>query len=243
MNVIHIDIEAQIPTPITILHMSDIHFTPRCVAQIGNRIGKEIEQIQPDLILFSGDLIDHYKRYPQIQGEVEKLLHTMKARYGKYAVYGNHDIGGGAKAVYATIMKHAGFQVLCNQIQELPELSIALFGLDDSIAGYEDQTIVETRLQPFQILLSHEPDIADQMSLDTIELMLSGHTHGGQVYLPILSNHILPRGGKRYRKGLYHLQHTLLVVSSGIGTTKLPMRFRNIPEMIVYHLHASKDKL
>lgn len=236
MKIRHVTIDANIPHPITLLHFTDTHFTPRSVGYLGRRLLKGVRQIHPDILLFSGDLIDHYKRYPQIEQAVVEILKGMEATYGKYAVYGNHDIGGGAKDVYEKIMKQGGFQVLCNQIQELPEQSIAIFGLDDSVAGYEDVSLVNTRLQPFQILLAHEPDICEHMQLDTIALMLSGHTHGGQMYFPILSKKILPKGGKHYRKGMYYVKHTILFVSSGIGTTKLLMRFQNPPEIIVYHI-------
>lgn len=232
-----VELQAEVPVEMTLLHFTDTHFTPCFLKHMGNRLLQEIAFIQPDLILFSGDLIDHYECYPQIKEPLIKVLKKMHAVYGKYAVYGNHDIGGGAKEVYADIMKEGGFHLLCNQVEELPKLGTAIFGMDDCVAGYEDITIVERSLQPFQILIAHEPDTCEKMKLDTIDLMISGHTHGGQVALPILKTKILPKGGRKYRKGIYQLPHTILSVSSGIGTTKLPMRFSNIPELIVYHVH------
>lgn len=232
-----VELQAEVPVEMTLLHFTDTHFTPRFLKHMGNHLLQEIALIQPDLILFSGDLIDHYECYPQIKDSVIDVLKSMDAIYGKYAVYGNHDIGGGAKEVYADIIEAGGFQLLCNQVKELPEIGTAIFGIDDCVAGYEDITIVEQSLQPFQILIAHEPDICEKMKLDAIDLMISGHTHGGQVALPVLRNKILPRGGRKYRKGIYSFTHTILSVSSGIGTTKLPMRFSNIPELIVYHVH------
>lgn len=239
LRIRHMDIDACIPKEITMVQFSDTHFTPRTIESVGKRIEKKMRKLAPDLIIFSGDLIDDYSRYPEIKQRVEEILAGLIARYGCFAVYGNHDIGGGAKLVYEEIMQQGGFQVLCNDMQEIPELGIALFGLDDSIAGYENRQLVEHVMQPYQIAIVHEPDLCEQMELSSIDLMLSGHTHGGQIYLPLLCRNYLPKGGKRYRKGSYLIGSTRLVVSSGIGTTKLPLRFLNPPELLVYHLHPS----
>lgn len=235
-----VELQAEVPVEMTLLHFTDTHFTPRFLKHMGNHLLQEIALIQPDLILFSGDLIDHYECYPQIKDSVIEVLKSMDANYGKYAVYGNHDIGGGAKHVYRSIMEEGGFQVLCNEVIGCLEFGISFFGVDDPCAGYEDQALVKQQLSPYQVLLCHEPDFVDQIDTTYLDLMVSGHTHGGQIYLPLLSKVILPKGGKRYRKGLYQIQDMKLYVSSGIGTTWLPFRFRNVPEIIVYHIRPNK---
>jgi len=224
---------------IRIVHFSDTHFHRYFSKRKLKRLINEINTLQPDLLIFSGDLMEHYALAPNLAYQLPPYLRQMQARLGKIAVYGNHDIGGDAKYVYPQMMEAAGFQLLCNQTMVYEEEGIAIFGMDDAIAGYEDRDLTKQRLQPFQMLVVHEPDMMDELDTSAIALMLSGHTHGGQIYLPLLSKRILPKGGKRYRKGWYHKADTDLFVSCGIGMRALPMRFLNPPEIVIYDIDAS----
>ncbi len=219
-----------------IVQFSDTHFHRHCSIRKCERLMTEINALDPDLIVFSGDLMDHYEKTPQLAHRLPPYLARLTARLGKIAVYGNHDIGGGAKDVYPQMMEQSGFQLLCNQSVVYEAAKVAVLGVDDMLVGYEDRTLGKQRLQPYQILVSHGPDLVDDMDMSHIDLMMSGHTHGGQIYLPWITQKILPKGGRNYRKGLYQKGGTALFVSSGIGMTSLPLRLGNPPQLVVYHI-------
>lgn len=226
--------QGDVSQEVKVVQFSDTHFKHDYPADKAEDIVDKINEQNPDIVIFSGDLLDNYAKDPAIIEDLRPYLKNIEANYGKYAVFGNHDIGGGAIRIYKDFMESCGFVVLRNESAEIPELDIALLGIDDVLSGYEDIHLSEQDLQPYQILISHEPDVLSRMDLLTIDMSLSGHTHGGQVYLPFISKKFLPIGGQLYRKGLYTLENTKLYVSSGIGTTHLSLRFGNPPEIIVH---------
>lgn len=232
----HITLTGDVKKPVTLLHFSDTHFRANQSEKQMRKLIDTINQEQVDFLVFTGDLMDSYEKATELRESLPPELKQMHANIAKLAVFGNHDIGGKARKVYRPLMEEGDFQVLCNETIMFEEEGLAFFGIDDPQAGYEDRDFVKQEYQPYQILLSHEPDLFDELDLSFIDLMLSGHTHGGQIYLPILSNFILPTGGKHYRKGLYQKESTTLSVSSGIGMTWMPLRFRNQPELLVYHI-------
>lgn len=225
---------------ITIVQFSDTHFKADYPAEKAERIVDLINEQEPDIVIFSGDLMDNYAKYPQAAEELPSYLDKINAPYGKYAVYGNHDYGGGASRVYEDLMEKSGFIVLKNDKRELPEIGVAIIGIDDFLFGKGDLTYSDQEVQPYQVMVLHEPDFINNMKTDTIDLTLSGHTHGGQVYLPFLHKNFLPAGGQAYRKGLYTISDTSeLYVSSGIGTTFMTLRLNNPPEIIVHHIQPA----
>lgn len=232
-----VDIQGNVKKDVRIAHISDTHFRSGFGAEKAQEIVTKIQGLHPDIIVFTGDFMDFYDKTKAFKDTLPPLFEKLQAPYGKYAIYGNHDIGGGAKHVYATMMKDSGFHLLFNDNIEIQELGIAFFGVDDNQLGYADVKLCDKQLQPYQILLSHEPDFIDEIDCQHIHLALCGHTHGGQVALPILKNIILPKGGRCYRKGLYHKQNMKIFVSSGIGTTKLRLRFGNVPEICLLKIH------
>ncbi|HCX61057.1 MAG TPA: metallophosphoesterase, partial [Clostridiales bacterium] len=168
--------------------------------------------------------------------EIWEILNSIEAPLGKYAVYGNHDYGGGAERVYEKIMRNSGFILLKNEKIYLKDFNINIIGMDDSIFGdYDRETIIgmldEDR---YNIVLSHEPDVIDFLLEYDIDLFLSGHSHGGQVNLPFVDS--LPLLAKKYTRGLYsfnNYRQTNLYVNIGLGTSQIPMRFMAPPELTV----------
>lgn len=234
-----VNLSGEVSQDLTIVQFSDTHFKEDYPAKKAENIVNKINEQEPDIVIFTGDLFDHYYKTPEMSDELQPYLTKIEAKYGKYAVYGNHDNGGGAGRMYQSFMESCGFKVLQNDTFEVSSLGVALLGLDDPLTGKVDDTLSEHDLQPYQILISHEPDIINQMNLSTIDLTLSGHTHGGQMNIPFLVDMTLPPNGKIYRKGLYELENGALFVSSGIGTTKLAMRLGNTPEIVVFHISGS----
>lgn len=225
--------------PIKVVQLSDIHIQEKYPASQLEKIVTTVNHEKPDIILFTGDLFDNYAKYGPTD-EVIAALSRLTAPLGKYAVWGNHDYGGGAARVYPEILAAADFQLLENSGVDvsLPHgKSIYIGGLDDSMLGNSsiDDTLAG-RQSDYTILLSHEPDKADDVVDHGIQLILSGHSHGGQIKLPFIT--IKNVMAENYFDGFYTLANdTTLYVNTGLGTTKIPARFRVPPEIAVFDLY------
>ncbi|MGL5414649.1 MAG: metallophosphoesterase [Clostridium sp.] len=202
----------------------------------------KINNLKPDIVIFTGDLIDNFSKYEDRE-KVSEVLEGIRANIGKYAVYGNHDYGGGAIRNYKTIMENGGFILLrnSNEIIEYKGKKINIFGCDDALFGkYNvEETIRGIEENNINILAVHEPDISEKFKEYPIDLILSGHSHGGQIYLPFigpLKKNIL---SKKYNRGMYELENkknTKLYVNTGLGNTKIPFRFLTIPEVVAFNI-------
>ena len=195
--------------------------------------------------MFTGDLIDDSIDIDNFNDEkLISFLSSIKAKYGKYAVRGNHDY-----VVYADKIKNlfadAGFTYLENSYDILYNESndkIFIGGLDtsfydkddlDKTLTYQDENI------SYKIILTHEPDISDEIvSKDnTINLILAGHSHNGQVRLPFIGALTTPEKAKKYYDNYYKIQNTDLYVSSGIGVSKVDFRLFNRPSINFYRIN------
>lgn len=213
----------------------DTHFSDYYSTEDFNKVLDAIGEMKPDMVVFTGDLIDHFDIYANDTGAISEKLAEIKAPYGKFAIFGNHDYGGGAENEYESIMEAGGFTVLKNEYHAIDELGIAIIGIDDVIIGYGEPSIASWgRPDYFNIVLSHAPDVIDEVQDYHVDLMISGHTHGRQINLKFFDDYILPPYGKKYIEGLYHFSNereSQLYVNPGIGMTKLPYRFLSTPEL------------
>lgn len=221
---------------LTVAAFADTHFSEYYTVKDFSKAVKKINEMEPDFIFFLGDLIDNYNEYKGDASEISAALAELKASCGKYAVFGNHDYGGGAENYYKDIMEAGGFTVLVNESADLDSLGLTIVGIDDIMIGYGDpKTAAKCRTATYNIVLCHEPDIIGEMTDYDIDLMVAGHTHGGQINIPFTdSDAYLPPYGKIYQSGLYTLQtarDTNLYVNRGLGTTSLPLRFMSPPEL------------
>jgi hypothetical protein len=137
-------------------------------------------------------------------------------------------------------MAAAGFTLLKNSNFQISKLKINIIGIDDVLIGYGDvESASKTVPGYFNIVIAHEPDIADDVSMYSVDFMVSSHTHGRQVNISMLDNFILPPYGKNYVEGWYEfvsLSNMQLYVTRGIGITQLPLRFNSKPELSVFEL-------
>lgn len=184
-----------------IAFISDTHFGFDYNANDFRKVVKKINAAGVDLILFGGDLIDELNNYDDDPAVISKLLAEFKATKGKYAVFGNHDYGGGAEREYENIMKSGGFTVLKNKTVTFSSYNLTLTGIDDCLIGYgQPAAVYQCPPDMYNLVLCHEPDIADKITDSNTDIFLSGHSHGGQINLPKLTDQFLVSLGKKIHK-------------------------------------------
>jgi len=224
----------------SIAHLTDIHLDGTRAANARLcQAAAWINAQQPDLIALTGDFLT-LKR-PGDTGVLIEALGTLRAADGVYAVLGNHDHKRNYYAVTAAL-RAAGVTLLNNAVLPIERGGSALYlcGVD-SLSRRRARLDRVLRALPRgapAILMAHEPDFADVSAITRrFDLQLSGHAHGGQIRIPLLTRLALPVYGTRYPNGLY-LVHRMVVYSSrGLGTTGLPLRFRCPPEVALIRLH------
>ena len=222
--------------PIKAALFGDTHFGFNYDIEDFEKVIAEIEKASPDIIFFTGDLVDNLNTYKGDFAEISEALSRLEAPLGKFAVYGNHDYSKHGNNIYEDIMTTGGFKVLINESAELTDYNTVIHGIDDCLIGYGDPTFLQYADESkFNLVLCHEPDVFAEILDYNVSLMLSGHTHGGQIKLPVyvepISTIFLPPYGRQYVSGMYEESGSVLYVTHGIGTTKLPLRFMAVPEL------------
>jgi uncharacterized protein len=225
-----------------IVQFSDTHLGFQYNLSQFKKLINKINSFNPDLIFFTGDLMDEPNRYQQIH-KIVPLLQQLQAPLGKYCIFGNHDHGGYGSDIYRNVMETAHFTVLLNESRPIvlkDGSAIFIVGVDDAMLGKPDigLALKHVPFSKFKILLSHAPDLADLASQYNIHWQLSGHSHGGQVKLPFFGALIRPPFAEKYPEGLYSVgsKPLKLYVNRGIGTTRLPFRFMAKPELTIFTL-------
>ncbi|NFT08711.1 metallophosphoesterase, partial [Clostridium botulinum] len=230
---------------IKIAQISDIHLGDYYTIDKLEKLVNKVNSQNADIIVFTGDLFDNVSKFEDTS-KVAPILKKLNAKIGKYAIYGNHDYGGGAKNIYKNVMEDSGFKILVNDQANVKLDSgktISILGLDDALLGNPDveKTVRNIKESNYNLLLLHEPDLSDKFVSYNIDLILAGHSHGGQVKIPFLGEIVTPPLAEKYKDGLYNLntqRNTQLYVNSGIGNTKMPFRFMNVPEVSIFEIKA-----
>ncbi|PEJ60404.1 hypothetical protein CN692_03690 [Bacillus sp. AFS002410] len=225
-------------TTIKLIQISDTHFKNKKDIEQFKKVVNNINQMKPDFILFTGDLVSDIRKFAY-KKEVIQLLKELNPKIGKLAIYGNHDHGGYFTEQYEKLLVDSNFLLLKNEEKTyyIQKTKVSFIGLDDYMLGNKQYNKILEQIQKnsYTIVLAHEPDIADLTKNYPINLQLSGHSHGGQIYFPFYKSFIMPPYAKKYNRGVYDLSkkyNSHLVVSNGIGTTKLPIRLFTPPEII-----------
>lgn len=225
--------------------LSDIHAGSPYIstARIKELVAR-VDGAKPDLILLLGD----YMIQTVVGGkfmppeELALLLKDLKAPLGVYAVLGNHDWWLNGPRVRDALAKQ-GIIVLENEAVRLARggKSFRLLGLADQIERHPDFRAALAAAGPDPVLaMIHEPDFFPEIPA-RIALTFAGHTHGGQVRLPLLGSLIVPsRFGQRFARGLIEEEGRLLYVTSGVGTSIIPVRFCVPPEYVVLTLRSGR---
>jgi predicted MPP superfamily phosphohydrolase len=230
---------------IKIVQFSDTHLGYQYNLNQFEKLVKKINNLKPDLIFFTGDLIDEPNKYPEIN-QLVPILQQLKAPLGQYCIFGNHDHGGYGSDIYRNIMETANFTVLLNESKPIKLKNgskIYLIGIDDAMLGQPDLKLALNQVpnNMFKLLLSHAPDLAETAVQYQIHWQLSGHSHGGQVKIPFVGALVTPPFARVYTEGLYTIGESsplTLYVNRGIGTTRLPFRFMARPELTIFTLKS-----
>lgn len=244
IEVTHRQLElARLPAAFTglrLVQLSDIHHGLYMPLE---RVAQAVElanRLEPDLIGLTGDFVSNSPNYIE---PVAEVLGRLRAPLGVFAVLGNHDYRVGADRVAAALERH-GIEVLRNRQVRIPRDSASLFvaGVDDLRSGDDNlhQALhgIDSRATTF--LLCHNPAILPSAAAYGVELVLSGHTHGGQVGLPRLRRLAAARGLRfPLGHGWRQLNGTQQYISRGLGTVVLPIRFRCPAEIPLLRLHAA----
>jgi len=225
-----------------IIHFSDMHYGSTFFKEDLAELVRVINKRNPDLVFFTGDLIDEDYDLSTREAEIiMKELKKIKATIGKYAVFGEEDI-----EMFQTIMKQSDFTVLNNEYELVyssdshPILVVGLGSLTtDRNIEHAFRYFKEENHNSdiYTITLFHEPDSIDEIKTSyKTNLALAGHSHTGGIRLPFIGGLSTPDGAKKYHDAYYALSHTELYISSGLGTSNYPIRINNRPTIYFFRL-------
>ena len=233
-----------------IAQVSDLHN-----AEFGDgnqRLLDMLREAEPDMIAITGDLIDSRKTNIAVAlAFAEEAVRIAPCYY----VSGNHEarvpeyreLKAGLEAAGVTVLDDARVEI------EISGKSITIIGVNDPsfLADYltSDAAVMDRKLSElssegasFTILLSHRPELFDTYAAHEMDLVLTGHAHGGQFRLPLIGGLIAPNQGlfPKYDDGLYSEGNTNMIVSRGLGNSVIPFRFNNRPEVVLIELKSQK---
>jgi predicted MPP superfamily phosphohydrolase len=217
-----------------LVHLSDIHHSPFTSLEHISRVVEVSNLLKPDMFVLTGDYVSHESEYI---APVAEVLAQLKAEYGIYACLGNHDHWTDAGLV-THLFRGEGINLLINEGFRLEARGARfwLAGVDDLMVGKTDvrASLRGSKEDEFKLLLAHNPQIVRRAARYDVDLMLSGHTHGGQVKLRDEEKRILPR--RRLSSGLHRRQNTQVYITRGIGTVVVPIRYQCPPEISLIEL-------
>ena len=217
---------------------SDLHMSALTTPAQLKRCVDCINSFHPEYVFFVGDAIK--RKNPSYRQSTAKrikwLLGRVNAEGGRFAVWGNHD-----KNPDGSINKYAemfigknGYTVLTNDGCYIAD-GVYLAGVDETRRSSADieKALEKSNPGDYVILLAHEPDFADVAAENKVALQISGHSHGGQIYIPFTGSLFLTPGAKKYYRGTHKIKDTDLLISYGVGAHTLPFRFLAPPDIIL----------
>ena len=223
-----------------IAQLSDVHL-PANRGAVRHALAL-LQSERPEVVLLTGDIVEHYSALDDLVDFARRARGTA----GTYAVMGNWERSGGVQPVAARrAYEAAGVQFLCNETASLRVGSawLGIAGLDDWVSGRPDVTETLGRVAHAEAVVwaLHSPGFADLVPEGTpASLILGGHTHGGQIRLPLLPA-LRPYGSGRFLEGWYETPAAPLYVSRGVGTTNIRARFRCPAELPIFTLRRSQN--
>ena len=223
-----------------VAQISDIHIESGDIAERLPELCQLVTRQQADVICLTGDYISY--RTGGQEGPLYDGLKLLRAPLGVFAVMGNHDQFGGIEEP-RNALRRAGIRELRNEVASLHREGeqFHVCGVDDMMNGPGDIEPVRAALPAdgAALVMVHEPDFADAVSTcKRFDLMLSGHSHGGQICLPFGRVVHVPAFAEKHPAGLYRVNDMHLYTNRGLGTVGLPLRLFCRPEITVFTLRS-----
>lgn len=234
----------------TVAQLSDFHYESHFSVVPIRKAVEAVNDLHPDLIVLTGDFVTvpilaYRSRSAKSSADAAEpcadLLRGLRAPHGRVAVLGNHDASSDSARIAGALISN-DITVLRNRSIPI-ERSGARFwlaGIDDALEGVPDLSaaIAQVPREEAVVLLAHEPDFADDAAGAGVDLQLSGHSHGGQVWIPGIGAPWLPPMGKKYPRGMYTVRGLPLYTNIGIGTIRVPIRLNCPPEITLITLKS-----
>ncbi len=226
---------------LAILHMSDLHFTGLVGKAYFHEVVRASNELKPDLVAVTGDLVNK----SECISWISDILGRLTARYGVYVILGNHDMRVDEKQL-RTAIAQSGLIDLGGRWLKIDVRGETVILAGNELPWYSPAANLENcpprspDCGQLRIILSHSPDQLDWARAHDADLMLSGHTHGGQIRIPPIGPIISPSAsGVKYDHGVFHAPPTILHVTCGVSGN-LPFRWNCPPEMALLTLHAPR---
>jgi predicted MPP superfamily phosphohydrolase len=236
LEVVHFDVRLPgLPAPhLRVVHVTDLHITEALPPDYYARVAREIAAQSPDLLIFTGDYLSHLSRVPLLESWLATLPH---ARYGSFAVLGNHDCWLDPEKV-RDILTRAGITLLSGTCTTVPVGGgeLRLCGTEAPWGPALTRSAIDSGASGNSPLfvLSHAPDNVYPLRELGASAVFAGHTHGGQMRLPVVGSIIVPsKYGRRFDVGHFNVEGTHLFVSAGVGADEPPLRIYCPPELLV----------
>ena len=222
--------------------LSDFHVKGPSSPALTARAAEMLMALKPDLIALGGDYITWSADHAESCADA---LAQLRAPLGVYGILGNHDYWAGDIEKTVAALTRVGIRMLRNESSAIGTVSNPMFliGLDDVWEKHTDlpRALSGVPRDACKILLVHEPDFADEAAKEEIALQLSGHSHGGQVRLPLIGAPILPYLATKYPIGLQRAgPFTQVYTTRGVGLINPAVRFNCPPEVTILRLQAGR---
>lgn len=220
-----------------IVHVTDLHYGMTNEKKL-KKLVKEINLTKPDIVLFTGDLVDKNTEYnKEIDNILIENLKNINAYYGKYYVNGDEDL---LYKTFDTIMSNSNFislddtyEVIYNEKNET--LFLSGISPDKSLTN-EIKENINLNTYNYKILLTHYPDSVTSVLKYNFDLIASGHSLNGQVRLPFIGSVYTKENSRKYYNSYYKIDNTNLYISSGIGNSTINIRLNNPPSFNLYRI-------
>ncbi|MGL5677769.1 MAG: metallophosphoesterase [Cellulosilyticaceae bacterium] len=221
-----------------VLQVSDLH--NKTFGKQQRQLVEATRKAAPDVIVITGDVIDcHRTDVEAAMTYIEQVVTLAPVYY----VSGNHEAWAGLEKVLAEKLESIGVHVLYDEktLLEIDGDVIEIVGLQDKMipdTAQQLERLMDGEEDVFTLLLAHRPEYVETYSQYLVELVLSGHAHGGQIRLPFIGGMYAPGQGigPKYTSGRYDIEKTTMVVSRGLGNSVFPFRVFNRPELVVITL-------
>lgn len=242
---IHSDKLSQHVNGYKIVQLSDLH--NKAFGKDQSNLIRKVKKLNPDIIVFTGDLVDsnRYDEKPSLM-----LMENLVPIAPVYYVTGNHEWWSGKFARLESKLQAIGVHVMRNTVEDITidHERIQIIGIDDPAESNTEKMDVEEKMMnvigknegnnKFKIMLSHRPELFSLYSEYGVDVVFTGHAHGGQFRIPFIGGLIAPNQGlfPTYTSGMYEEKDTTMVVNRGLGNSIIPIRIFNRPEIVAVTL-------